>query len=165
MISNRPVTQCRLTDMPFKNLCKILVVISVFCTTSALAQNDSDASIKVGEAQLFPSLRIEAGQTDNAFRRDENEVENAYTAVQPSLVWKADRRNTFLEFRYDGDYRLNDEDEFDFADHFAGGEFSTEFSRRSRLNASIEFSLGHSDLGDDIFTLSLIHISEPTRPY
>jgi len=129
-------------------ICSCFVYLA--CTTSAQAQDA--AAIRLGETDLTPSLRIDIGQTDNAFRQGADVVENAFMRVEPELEWSADKGVTTISARYFGSYGLNDEDDLNFADHLLEGTFETSTSKRSKFEAQARFRFDHVDLGLDVFT-------------
>lgn len=121
-------------------------------SSNVLAQSTNDAAISFGESGFTPSVRIDYGQNDNAFRREQGEVDETFVAVRPELVWAADKGVTFVTASYLGDFKTSDQDELDYADHALVGSISTVFSKRSRGNADIQLSFGHLELGQDVFT-------------
>jgi len=116
------------------------------------AQNSEDAAIRFGETGFVPSIRIDYGQNDNAFRRDQGEVDEAFVVVSPELTWSADQGVTTISAGYSGDFKSSDQEELDFADHALVGSIDTVFSKRSRATANIRLSFQHLELGQDVFT-------------
>jgi len=136
----------RLTRIAFSLLCGLVL------STEVLAQNSNDAAIRLGDSGFTPSLRIEYGQNDNAFRRDQNELDETFIVVRPEVYWSADRGVTEVTASYVGDFKASDQDELNFTDHELRGGISTIFSKRSRGSADIRLALDHLELGQDIFT-------------
>jgi len=128
-------------------------VIGFICTES-FAQNLERAAIRVGETSLTPAIRIEFGQSDNALRRDSNELEETFSVVQPDLLWSTDRGVTIIDAGYKGEYKISDQDITDYDDHIFSGGFRTEFSKRSSFQASGRISFQHLEIGRDVFTRS-----------
>jgi len=124
----------------------------ILISSQAIAQNTNDADISFGETGFTPSVRIDYGQNDNAFRRDQGELDETFVAVRPELVWAADRGVTFVTASYLGDFKSSDQDELDYTDSELAGSISTIFSKRSRGSADILVSFGHLELGQDVFT-------------
>ena len=130
-----------------------LCILGVALLSSNIsAQSNEDAAISFGETGFTPSIRVDYGQNDNAFRRDEGELDETFVAVRPELVWRADRGVTFVTASYLGDFKASDQDELDYTDSELAGSISTIFSKRSRGSADVELSFNHLELGQDIFT-------------
>lgn len=87
------------------------------------------------------------GLPDNAYRTEADPVDSSRFILSPTVNWVADKGLTKLTAQYSGSYASADESNLDYADHsleFAG---QTEFSKRSRAQASLGFSFSHEDAG------------------
>ena len=111
-----------------------------------------DAGIRVGESRLSPAIQIEFGTSDNAFRRSEDEVDEQFVVLKPSLDWRADKGVTEVEASYEGAFKAGDLEETEYIDSIFSGRVSTEFNRRSRIEAEARLSFEHLELGEDVFT-------------
>lgn len=105
------------------------------------------SSIKVGEADLLPSVRVDYFSLDNAFRSSENEVDATGVSVAPSAVLVANRKGLEIEAGYNGMFASYSEDELNFDDHTIYGTVAAVISKRKRLFGSASISLGHEPLG------------------
>lgn len=103
--------------------------------------------IRVGESNLYPSLRLDYLQTDNTFRTSTGEIESAATIVRPRLRWEADRSVTSLSAVYVGAFSTADESRTDYQDHRLGFSLETNFSKRSNLKTVLGFEQHHEPLG------------------
>ena len=117
---------------------------------NAVAQ---DAGVRIGETRLTPSVVFEVGASDNAFRQSEDEeVDEQFVIISPELKWRANKGLTEVQASYQGAFKAGDLEETEFTDSSISGEISTEFSKRSRIEADARLAFGHLDLGSDIFT-------------
>jgi len=125
-----------------------LALVATLSTLSGLvlAQDDGQ-SVKVGEADLFPSLQLGYLFNSNAFVTENNEVDTNGFSVSPSLLLKAERRLLTLEFSYDGDYATFDENALDFDDHDLQLRGNAELSSRRRFQGGLRITKEHEDLG------------------
>lgn len=131
----------------------IRFLIPLLMCCFVLPATGQDAGVWVGETQFFPSLTLEFGQSDNAFRRDNDEaVDEEFVIVSPRVEWKADKGVTDVEVSYQGAFKVGSVEETDSNSSSLAGKVSTEFSRRSRLEAEAILSLEFLELGDDVFT-------------
>ena len=104
-------------------------------------------SVKVGNTDLFPEIELRYEQTDNAYRTDADPLDSDRFILSPRLEWVADKGLTSLNATYVGSYAVASESNLEFADHQLGFNGETEFSVRSRAEASLEFSLDHEEAG------------------
>lgn len=113
-------------------------------TTTAAAEG---LPFKVGNTELYPELELRFEQTDNAFRTDTDALESSQFVLAPRLNWVADKGLTKLSAEYAGSYGVADESNLDYADHTLEFSGETEFSVRSRANASLAFLFTHEPAG------------------
>jgi len=104
-------------------------------------------SIKLGETDLVPSLRIEFDSTDNIFRSDGNELDGDRVIINPELNWFADRRLLSLRAKYEGNYAISSDDALSFTDHLLGFTADAEFNSKNRSRGSAAIEFGHDDIG------------------
>ena len=123
----------------------LTVILCAMCG-SALAQDDGQ-SVKVGEADLFPSIQLDYLFNSNAFVTEDDEVDTTGFAVSPSLLLKAERRLLSFELSYEGDYATFDEDALDYDDHELQLRTEAELSSRRRFEGGLRISKEHEDLG------------------
>ena len=116
-------------------------------------------SVKLGETDLVPSLRIDFLSTDNTFRTADNEIDSTTVVVSPQVNWYAERRLIDLRASYQGSFAQSSEDAPDYADHLLGFSANVEFNSKNRSFASIAFSSEHDDIGSGV--LSNITESDP----
>jgi len=117
---------------------------------AALAQDVSNQqSIPIGEADLFPSLRIDYVTNDNVGLLSRDEIDGSAVVVRPDLVFVADRRLLDVQARYLGRYSRGDEGALDWADHLLGTSVEAELDSRRRINLSATFERGHEPLGSE----------------
>ncbi len=125
-----------------------LSLTAILCAMcgSVLAQDDGQP-IKVGEADLFPSIQLDYLFNSNAFVTDDDEVETSGFGVSPSLLLKAERRLLSFELSYDGDYASFDESALNYDDHDLQLKTNAELSSRRRFQGGLRISKEHEDLG------------------
>jgi|GEM_PF-733499 len=111
-------------------------------------------SMKLGETDLYPTLRVDAVQNRNAFRTPDDETSATGFVVSPRLLWIADRRLLTLRATYDGEYSQNEESALEHADHQLGLGLTAAISSRSRFDGLLRFTRGHQVPGIN-FTRSI----------
>lgn len=119
----------------------------LFMAGNGQAQQASQLSIKVGEADLYPSVRTDYLSLSNAFRRSENEVEATGVRVAPSAILIANKRGLEVKTGYEGAYASFSEDELNYADHYLFGSLDAILGTRKRLSGSAYVRLRHQELG------------------
>ena len=125
-----------------------LALVATLSTLSgSVFAQDNGQSVKVGEADLFPSLRLGYLFNSNTFVTENNEVDTTGFSVSPSLLLKAERRLLTLEFSYDGDYATFDENALDYDDHDLQLRANAELSSRRRFRGGLRINKEHEDLG------------------
>ena len=108
---------------------------------------DSGRSVKVGEADLYPSLRIDYLNNDNAFVTPNDEVDTNGVRVSPTLSLIAQRRLFQLRLGYAGQYGSFDESALNFDDHNLTLDADAELSSRRRVRGRFRVAKEHEDLG------------------
>lgn len=104
-------------------------------------------SVSLGETDLYPSVRIDAVQTRNAFRKRDDETSASGVLVSPRVLWVADRRLLSLRATYDGEYSRNDESALEHADHRLGLGLAAALSSRVRVSGLLAFTRSHQAPG------------------
>ena len=130
----------------------IFLFLSLLSSAPAFGQASQAAAIRIGGSELRPSVELEFGQSDNALRQADDEIDEQFVIFKPTLEWSADRGVTRLGASYEGAFKTGDLDETEFADSTVAGEISTEFNKRSRIDANASIEVGHQELGADVFT-------------
>jgi len=136
----------------------VAVLIGAHTFSAPLAaQQQLGGSIKVGETDLHPEVRIEFSQSDNAFRTsDTASLDATRIVVSPRISWIADRRLLELRATYQGNYAQSSidnptepfsDDELSYTDHSLQTSVAAELSKRLRVNGSLGFRRGHDDPG------------------
>ncbi len=139
---------------------KPVLVLAAFavCLTSAHAQTvlgrfgvEDAQSVKLGETDLFPALRLDFTSNDNAFRQpDQAAIDTTGVTVSPDLVWVADRRLLSLVGRYQGEYHASSEDALSFDDHTFSIRADADLSIRKRLSGNLSLGFGHQGFGTEL---------------
>lgn len=122
-----------------------LTVISCFWCMSVQAQEAQ--SVKYGDADLVPSIRIDFLSNSNAFLTNDNVVDATGVKVSPSIQLKADKRSLDVTFGYQGDYASMSEEALSFDDHRLFGTLDVEIDSRRRANLVLAITKGHEELG------------------
>jgi len=124
-----------------------LVTSLVLGPGSARAQEG--AAIPIGEAELFPSVRIDYLSDDNVRLVDEDEARESGSQVvlSPTAELVARRRLLDIRVRYDGRYSNGAEDPQDFDDHSLGLNVQARIDRRRLLVFDAVYRLGHQPFG------------------
>lgn len=110
----------------------------------ALAQG---ASIKLGETDLTPNIRLEYYSDSNVFRESTDENDATGVRIKPTLEWLATSGLTELKAEYEGVYSTSGIESTDFQDHILEFSGKTEFTKRSRLKGGLRFSRITEELG------------------
>lgn len=130
----------------------VLLAFTLSCLASAtLAQDDNlGAPVNVGDSQVYPSIRVDYIQNDNAFLTDANKKSASGVIASPSVVWKADKRTTVLTARYKGNYGKFSESALDYNDHSLGLGVGVGISKRLGASIDLTFDQGHEQLGTNL---------------
>jgi len=131
---------------------KFLSLLVLFAASSGLwAQSAPEAlGFKVGETDLYPSVRIDYLQNNNAFLTESNSTSAGEITISPELNWVADRRLLRLQATYNGNYNSASEDALNYADHTLSFEADAELSSRKNVDAKLSLNFGHEDLGTNL---------------
>ncbi len=137
---------------------RVFVIASLFFHLPLHAE---PGSIKLGETDLTPELGLVYFGDDNVFRTP-NSSENATgIRVQPGLAWSAGIGLTRLSVDYEGEFSRSGIESTDYDDHSLSFLVSSEFSKRSRMNMSLDIlreaeepGTG-SSIGENVAPLSL----------
>ena len=118
------------------------------CVGGAWAQDlDGQQPVRVGDAALYPALRIDYLVDDNVGLRSDDEVDGTAVVVSPRLDFVADRRLLELRAFYSGRFSQGSLDPLDYADHTLGIGVDAEFDARRRASVSLAVARNHQDLG------------------
>ena len=124
-----------------------VVAAGFLVATAANAQDKNKPAIKVGEADLYPSVRLDYLSIDNIFRSELAPVEATGVRVAPSAILVANRRGLELKAGYSGAFGSFSEDEINYNDHHVFGSVDAIFSSRKRGTADVYFKLNHEEFG------------------
>ena len=127
----------------------LLLVLSLF-SGLGVAYSQEGASISVGDTNIFPTIRVDYFQNDNAFLTKENPKTSSGMQVSPSVKWVATQRTAKLQAEYSGNYGLNSESALDYVDHSVSFGASTEFTKRKSGNVTLSIHQGHEELGTNL---------------
>lgn len=133
-----------MTSLAFKT--KYILIALVACCVDAYAQDRDQLHIDVGEAKLYPSVKLEYVSNDNVFRGSDP-VSTSGFEVSPEALFVADRRGLDVKFGYKGVYGAYDEDSINFADHLLYGNVDAIFGVRKRGSFGASIFKGHESLG------------------
>ena len=134
----------------FVSLTAVVGYLVCLVSVNALAQSQDQLSYKLGETDLFPSVRFEYEQNSNAYLTADNPTESTRAIVSPELNWVADRRLLTLRGNYLGRYGTNSESALNFADHEFSIDADAELSSRKRAKGELVIDLGHQTLGTSL---------------
>ena len=104
-------------------------------------------SVKLGETDLYPSLRVDALRVDNAYRTPDDERAASVVLVSPRVLWLARRRLLTLSGSYDGEYAKSGESVLEHADHRLQLSVEADANKRLRGDGSIVYRRGHFEPG------------------
>ena len=142
--------------MPLSTTHFSALLLALFASTAAptvfaqVQDRDGALGFKLGETNLFPSIRIDYLQNSNAFLQPSDEISASDIRISPELVWVADRRLVSLEGSYKGSYDVSSEDERNYADHRLAFNADAELDSRKRVSGEISVDFGHEDLGTNL---------------
>ena len=122
-----------------------------FGAGTALCQDFEDqVGVAIGDARLYPSLRVDYLVDSNVGLRDEDEVEGESTVVSPRLDFVAERRQLRFEAGYRGVFSASDDAALEFGDHRLAAVLAADFDSRRRGSAQLVLARGHETLGTDL---------------
>ena len=117
------------------------------CLWCVSAKSQDIQSIKFGEADIEPTLRIDYLTNSTAFLTSSGVVSASGVRVTPTIQLKADKRLLDLAVGYQGVYARMSEDALSFDDHRLFGTLDVEIDSRRRANLAVELAKGHEELG------------------
>ncbi len=120
--------------------CLLLMTLAGALTLSTDVLAQEAASIKLGETDLTPAIRLEYVSIDNVYRKATDEVSGSGVLVKPELSWQADRRLVSLSAQYNGNYGRFSEDGLDYDNHFLGLTGVGDLSSKQRFETGLSFS-------------------------
>ena len=127
------------------------IVLTLAAMMPAHAQDlRNQQSVSVGDAALYPSIRIDYQSNDNVGLLADNEIEGSATIVRPELVFVADKSGLVFQAGYQGDYSLGSETPLEWDDHRLSANLDVEFDKRRRANLELRFENLHQELGTDL---------------
>ena len=118
-------------------------------------------SFKLGETDLYPSLRVDTLRVDNAYRTPDNEQAANVVVVSPRVLWLAQRRQLTLSGSYDGEYARSGESVLEHDDHALSLGVEAAVDKRLSGGASIVYRRDHYDRGDNFARNTDIVYREP----
>lgn len=127
-----------------------LACICVGLSVLPAAAQDGAPRIRVGEASLFPSLRIDYLRDDNVYRTVDDPVSAASVQVRPRIDFIADRRQVRLSASYAGAYSSGDEEAQQWADHAIDARMDAGLGIRRRVELSARLARSHEDAGENL---------------
>ncbi len=125
----------------------VLAGISLGAAPDVLAQQGFGFSQKLGDADLYPAVRLEYRSDSNVLLDSENEIEASGVRVIPEFLLLAENGRFSLEAEYTGDYNNSDVSAASYADHAFRFETTAELSSRLRAGARLDLLLEHQNLG------------------
>jgi len=136
--------------------CAAVVAVGAYALSGPASAQDlptqlaDQQSIPIGEADLYPSIRIDYQTNDNVGLKSEDEVDGTATILQPTLVLVAEARSLTFQGAYEGAFSLGSLGAIDWNDHSLSAGLSAEFDsrRRARVDATLERQ--HLELGSTI---------------
>jgi len=115
--------------------------------SSSFAQDRNSGSVKVGEADLYPSVRFDFVSSDNAFLTSSDLIDTNGFLVKPKLELVANRRLLDISLAYEGDYGSFNEDVLNYDDHRLSFLAGADLATRHRVTGSLSFDLDHEEFG------------------
>ena len=111
---------------------------------------DDQQSVPVGDAELFPSIRIDYQTNDNVGLLPDDEVDGNATIVRPELVFVADKSGLVFQAGYEGAYSLGSETPLEWDDHRLTATLDVDFDSRRRANLDLRFENLHEEVGENL---------------
>ena len=127
-----------------------LVIGSLMLTQHAFAQELGQQTIKVGEADIYTTIRFGVLSLDNAFKSETDTIDSSGFRIAPSATVVADRRGLKFTAGYSGEYASFDQAELDYYDHKLAASVDAILGTRKRFSASTNLSFRHEELGTDL---------------
>ena len=124
-----------------------VLLVCLLAHGNAHSQGAEQQSIKIGETDLYPSVRVDYKQNDNIFLSASDELDSTGVIISPRVDWVADRRLLTLRGNYTGNYSSNSESALDYADHEFSADAAAEFTARKRAEGKLVLEFGHETLG------------------
>ena len=115
-----------------------------------MAQGNTAASIKLGEADLTPSVRLDFVSNSNAFLTPSDETDVTGFILSPQLEYVADRRLLSFTLGYSGAFAGFSEDALNYADNRLTAGINANLSTKHSLRASVGVAGLHEQLGDGL---------------
>ena len=151
--ANLPRRELSFWDSPLKWVSPASSIVLLMCLGAfggAVYAQDDGRSIKVGEGDLFPSLRIDYLTNDNAFLTPDDETDANGVRISPTLSFVAERRLLQLRLQYAGEYENYNESALNFDDHVFSLDADAELSSRKRVRGRIRIAKEHEEFGRGI---------------
>ena len=114
---------------------------------NGIAQESGQQTGKIGEADVYTTVRFGFLTSDNAFRSEADEVDSSGFRIAPSVEVVAERRGLKFALGYSGDFAKFDKVELDYSDHRLVGSVDAILSTRKRFTASTNLMFRHEELG------------------
>ena len=124
--------------------------ILIACAGTAAAQEGAQQSIPIGEADLYPAIRIDYRADDNVGLRSRDEINGSVVIVRPELLFVANRRLLEVRAGYQGAFSQGEQNSQDWNDHRLGVGVTAELDSRRRLTGDISLQRSHTELGTDL---------------
>ena len=128
----------------------VLACSSVMVPHYGFAQELGQQTSKVGEADLYTTVRFGVLSSDNAFRSETAAIESTGFRMAPSATLIAERRGLKFTAGYNGEYAKFDQVELDYNDHTLVGSLDAILGTRKRLSASTNLTFRHEELGTSL---------------
>ena len=114
------------------------------------AQDDDERRVRIGEAELYPSLRIDFVRDSNVTRVDGDPVEGEAVILRPRLEFRADKRQITLRAGYAGALSSGSEPALDWADHRLDGGVDARLGIRGRVQVGASLAREHEAPGQNL---------------
>ena len=140
------------------------LAVALAAVGGAAAQDFEDrVGVGVGDARLYPSLRVDYLTDSNIDLSADDEEEGNTTVVSPRLDFVAERRQLALDVVYLGAFSASDESELEYADHELSAGLDAEFDSRRRASAALTLARDHDDLGTELTRGRADEFDEPVE--
>ena len=120
---------------------------SIVLSQYAFAQELGQQALKVGEADLYTTIRFDVLSSDNAFRSQTDAIDSTGFRIAPSATVVADRRGLKFTAGYNGEYARFEQVELDYNDHKVAGSVDAIIGTRKRFSGTTSLTLRHEELG------------------
>lgn len=128
----------------------IFVIGLVMIPQAGLAEEFGQQTGKVGEADVYATVKFGLLSSDNAFKVRSNKLEARGFLVAPSVSVVANRRGSEYTASYRGGFAEYSLEELDYADHRLSGSVDAILGTRKRFSFTTDFELRHEELGTDL---------------